>query len=216
MFVRALFPDDASAEEDTEPAAPLQLVSRPAGGTSAVSPATARSAGQRQTRMDAAGRLLQQTAPSAGKAPAEDEAFAPTRTPAARQYSAATAPGQGSAVTSAPGDDEARAFAARLGAGRRRLTLVALGLAVLLGVGAVAFVAGQRDPRSEPAGPPPHPQAAVPAPPPPPEVRPPAPPAPPAAAEPPAARAAPGFLQLTAQPWGKLYVDGTFVADVEG
>ena len=214
-FVRTLFPDEASAEEDTEPAAPLQLVSRPGGGTAGVSPATARSGGQPQTRMDAAGRLLQQTAPSAGK-PVEDEAFAPTRTPAARQLSAATAPGQGSAVTSAPGDEEARAFAARLGAGRRRLTLFALGLAVLLGVGAVAFVAGQRDPPSEPVAAPAHPQAAVPAPPPPPEVRPPAPPSPPLAAEPPAARAAPGFLQLTAQPWGKLYVDGTFVADVEG
>ena len=107
-----------------------------------------------QLRMDPAGLLLQQTAPSARKPPAEDEAFAATRTPTARRFSAATAPGQESAVTSAPGSDDSRALALRFGAGRRRLSLAALGLAVLLGVGAVAFVAGQREPlRVGPASP---------------------------------------------------------------
>jgi eukaryotic-like serine/threonine-protein kinase len=207
QFVRALFPDDASADEDTEPAAPLQLISRPG--------ATARSGRPPQARMDAAGRLLQQTAPSGGKPPAEDEAFAATRTPTARRFSAATAPGQESAVTSAPGGDDSRALALQLGAGRRRLTLAALGLAVLLGVGAVAFVAGQREPRSEPGPAPPPRQEAVSAPPRPPEVRAPSPPPPPPTTEPPAPRAAPGFLYVAAQPWGKLYVDGNFVADVE-
>ena len=208
QFVRALFPDDASTDEDTEPAAPLQLISRPGGGT-------ARSGRPPQARMDPAGRLLQQTAPSAGKPPAEDEAFAATRTPTARRFSAATAPGQESAVTSAPGSDDSRALALRFGAGRRRLSLVALGLAVLLGVGAVAFVAGQREPRSEsgPASPPL--PAAVPVPPPPREVRAPSAPPPPPPTESPAPRAAPGFLYVAAQPWGKLYVDGNFVADVE-
>ncbi|MGZ6097155.1 MAG: serine/threonine-protein kinase [Myxococcaceae bacterium] len=212
-FVRALFPDDAASEEDTEPAVPLQLVSR-SQPTSAGPSTSARGAGLQETRRDVAGRLLQQTAPSAGKAPLEDEAFAPTQTPAARRFSAATAPGQGSAVTNAPGDDEARALAARLGAGRRRLTVVMLGVAVLLGVGGIAFVAGQREPRPEPGPTASAPRAAAPAPPALPEVRVPRPPTPPRAAETPPL-AAPGFLLVAAQPWGKLYVDGKFMVDVE-
>ncbi len=162
-FVRALFPDDAAADEDTEPAAPLQLVSR-SQPTSGGPSTAARGAGLQETRRDVAGRLLQQTAPSAGKAALDAEAFAPTQTPAARRFSAATAPGQGSAVTNAPGDDEARALAARLGAGRRRLTVVVLGVAVLLGVGGIAFVAGQREPRTEPGPAVPAPLAAAPVP----------------------------------------------------
>ncbi len=219
-FVRALFPDDAAADEDAEPAVPLQLVSR-SQPTSTGHSTAARGAGLQETRRDLQGRLLQQTAPSAGKAPREDEAFAPTQTPGARRFSAATAPGQGSAVTNAPGDDEARALAARLGAGRRRLTVAVLGVAVVLGVGGIAFVAGQREPRTEPGPAAPAPLAAAPgpvaapAPPTLPEVRVSAPPSPPRAAETPTPTAAPGFLLVTAQPWGKLYVDGKFVADVE-
>jgi len=215
-FVRALFPADAAADEDTEPALPLQLVSR-----SQPTATSARGAGLQETRRDVQRRLLQQTAPSAGKALLEDEALAPTQTPAARRFSAATAPGQGSAVTNAPGDDEARALAARLGAGRRRLTVAFLGVVVVLGVGGIAFVAGQREPRTEPGPAAPAPRAAAPvpvaapAPPALPEVRVPAPPTPPRAAETPTPIAAPGFLLVTAQPWGKLYVDGKFVADVE-
>ena len=33
---------------------------------------------------------------------------------------------------------------------------------------------------------------------------------------PPAPAAAPGFLVVKAQPWGKLFVDGKFAGDVEG
>jgi len=48
------------------------------------------------------------------------------------------------------------------------------------------------------------------------DVRPPTPPAPPAADVPAAPSASPGFLQVKAQPWGKLYVDGKFIGDIEG
>ncbi len=142
-FVRSLFPDDAASDEDTEPRCRSSSC-RGRSPTSAGPSTSARGAGLQETRRDVEGRLLQKTAPSAGKAPLEDEAFAPTQTPAARRFSAATAPGQGSAVTNAPGDDEAGRSPRELGAGRRRLTIVVLGVAVLLGVGGIAFVAGQR------------------------------------------------------------------------
>jgi len=211
-FVRALFPDDAAAEEDTDPAVPLQLVSRSQPTAGAPS---ARGAAVQDTRRESEGRLLQQTLPSAGKAVPGDEAFAPTQTPAARRFSAATAPGQGSAVTHAPGGPDTRELAAELGGGRGRLKLAVLGVAVVLGGGAIAFVAGQREPHSDP-GPAATPLAAVPSPPAVPAVGVPAPSPPPAAtATARTAAVAPGFLLVTAQPWGKLFVDGKFVADVE-
>jgi len=219
-FVRALFPDDAAAEEDTEPVAPLQLTSE-VGPTAASQPqGTARSGGLRQTRAETPGRLLQQTRPSGASPPVlEDEAFAPTRTPASRRSSAATAPGRQSVVTGAPAE-EMRVLAAQLGAGRRRLMLALLGVGVVAGVAGIAFVAGRSEPRSEaplPA-PAPAPVAAVPVPPPPvPDPRLPAPPPVPGAAEPaPAPPASPGFLVVKVQPWGRLFVDGKSMGDVEG
>ena len=142
----------------------------------------------------------------------EDEAFAPTRTPASRQSSAATAPGRQSMVTGAPAE-EMRVLAAELGAGRRRLMLALLGVGVVAGVAGIAFVAGRSEPRSEvplatPA--PAAPVAAMPVPPPP------APPVPRAAEPVSSPPASPGFLVVKVQPWGKLFVDGKPMGDVEG
>ena len=83
-FVRALFPDEAAAEEDTEPAAPLQLVSAARADCGSALPRPRRAAG---ATADADGR---RGAPppadgAVGRAAVEDEAFAPTRTPASRQ-----------------------------------------------------------------------------------------------------------------------------------
>jgi hypothetical protein len=118
-------------------------------------------------------------------------------------------------VTNAPAE-EMRVIAAQLGARRRRAILALVGLAVLVGVGGVAFVAGRTDPRSPPSGPvgaaPPLSPASPAA-----DVRPPPAPAQPrneVTPTPPAA--APGVLQVKAQPWGKLYIDGRYAGDVEG
>jgi len=215
LFIRSLFPDEAAAEEDTEPLAPLQLVSA-VGPTASRPHPTARSAGLHETRPDAPGRLLQQTLPSGSGAPAQgDEAFAPTSTPASRRSSAATAPGRQSVVTQAPAE-EMRVLAAEIGARRRRAMLALLGAAVVVGVGGIAFLAGRTESRSEPAPPataaippglpvPPPPTLEARAPIPPPPARPEAPPP-----------AAPGFLVVKAQPWGRLFVDGKALGDVEG
>jgi serine/threonine-protein kinase len=214
LFVRSLFPAEAAAEEDTDPVGPLQLVSG-VGPTASRPQVTARSAGQRSSVADPEGRLLQQTLPSGSEVPvADDDALAPTRTPAHRRTSAATAPGRQSVVTSAPAE-EMRVIAAQLGARRRRAIVALVGLAVVVGVGGIAFVAGRTDPRTQPSEPPVRAPSspAVPVA----EVRPPAAPAQPrneVATTPPAA--APGFLQMKAQPWGKLYIDGKFAGDVEG
>jgi len=219
-FVRSLFPDDAAAEEDTEPAIPLRLVSE-VGPTASRPQGTARSAGMRQTRSEGPGRLLQQTLPSGSLAPVpEDEAFAPTRTPAGRRTSAATAPGRQSVITHAPAE-EMRLLSAQIGARRRRLMVLVLGALVVVVVAGVAFVAGRSGPSPEvvpaptstavapPAAPvlpvPPAPDGKL--------AAPPAPPRPQEAAIPPAS---PGFLQVKAQPWGRLFVDGKFAGDVEG
>ena len=181
--------------------------------------ATAPRAGLRETRAE--GRLLQKTAPSGSVVPLLDEdALAPTRTPSRRRSSAATAPGAGqSVVTQAPAE-EMRVVAAALGARRRRMVLALVGLAVLLGVGAIAFLAGRTESRLDvgPTTPGPAPAPALPAPvpvPPVPESHAPVPPQPPRVetATPPAA---PGFLVVKAQPWGKLFVDGKPAGDVEG
>jgi len=215
LFVRDLFPAEAAAEEDADPVGPLQLISG-VGPTASRPQATPR-AGQRSTRADAEGRLLQQTLPSGSQAAplVDDDALAPTRTPTSRRSSAATAPGRQSVVTNAPAE-EMRLVAAQIGARRRRTVLALVGLAVVVGVGGIAFVAGRTDPRPDAAPTPATtPLAAVPAPVPAhPEVRPPAPP--PARPEVAATPAAPGILQVKAQPWGKLYIDGKFAADVEG
>ena len=220
QFIRSLFPDEAAAEEDTEPL-PLQLVPGVEPTASRPNP-TARSAALRETRAE--GRLLQKTAPSGSVAPVVDEdALAPTRTPAGRRTSQATAPGsRQSVITQAPAE-EMQVLAAQLHAGRRRLMLVLVGLAVLLGVGGVAFFAGRTDSRPE-APAPVAPLVAAPALPPIPKapkapaaVEPPVPVPPVARQEPPALpAAAPGFLVVKAQPWGKLFVDGKFAGDVEG
>jgi len=221
LFIRSLFPEEAAREEETDPVGPLQLVSG-VGPTVSGPHATAGSVGLRETRAE--GRLLQKTAPSGSVAPVmEDEALAPTRTPVNRRSSAATAPGRQSVVTQAPAE-EIRVLAAAIGSRRRRMGLALVGLAVLLGVGGIAFLAGRTDSRierepvpSEPgpaqvAAVPPVPTQPVTAPVPPlPAVgaRAPSPPQPPPTA-------APGFLVVKAQPWGKLFVDGKFAGDVEG
>ena len=221
LFIRSLFPEEAAREEETDPVGPLQLVSG-VGPTVSGPHATAGSVGLRET--GAEGRLLQKTAPSGSVAPVmEDEALAPTRTPVNRRSSAATAPGRQSVVTQAPAE-EIRVLAAAIGSRRRRMGLALVGLAVLLGVGGIAFLAGRTDSRierepvpSEPgpaqvAAVPPVPTQPVTAPVPPlPAVgaRAPSPPQPPPTA-------APGFLVVKAQPWGKLFVDGKFAGDVEG
>ena len=218
LFIRSLFPDEAAKEEDADPLGPLQLVSSVRPIVSGPH-ATAASAGLRDTRAE--GRLLQKTAPSGSVAPVLDEdALAPTRTPSRRRSSAATAPGAGqSVVTQAPAE-EMRFLAAERGARRRRMALALVGLAVLLGVGAIAFFAGRTDSRPD-VGPTPPAAAAVPAlpaavpVPPVPEAHPPVPPQPPRV-EPATPPAAPGFLVVKAQPWGKLFVDGKFAGDVEG
>jgi serine/threonine-protein kinase len=212
LFVRGLFPAEAAAEEDTDPVGPLQLVSG-VGPTASRPQPTARSPGQRSTRADREGRLLQQTLPSGSEAPLlDDDALAPTRTPASRRSSAATAPGRQSAVTHAPAE-EMRVLAAQIGARRRRLVVALVGLAVLLGVGGIAFVAGRTDSRAEA----PAPASALPVPPAPhPEPRPPTPPQAPRVDAPATPPAAPGYFQVKAQPWGKLFIDGKFIGDVEG
>src|SRR5262249_40450193 len=103
LFIRSLFPEEASREEDSDPVGPLQLVSG-VGPTVSGPGASAGSMGVRETHAE--GRLLQKTAPSGSIAPVlEDEALAPTRTPAGRRTSAATAPGRQSVVTQAPADE---------------------------------------------------------------------------------------------------------------
>jgi serine/threonine-protein kinase len=223
LFIRSLFPDEAAREEDSDPVGPLQLV--PGVGPTVSGPhASAGSAGFRDTRAE--GRLLQRTAPSGSVAPLLDEdALAPTRTPSRRQSSAATAPGaRQSVVTQAPAE-EMRLLTAELGARRRRMLLVLVGLAVLLGVGSIAFLAGRTDTRPDPVAAPapavspslPAPLPMPPAPAPAPVTRAPVPPQPPRLeTAPPAPAAAPGFLVVKAQPWGKLFVDGKFAGDVEG
>src|SRR5262249_9824793 len=107
------------------------------------------------------------------------------------------------------------------GARRRRTALALVGLAVLLGVGGIAFLAGRTDSgvdRGQATSPvavvPPAPTQPVTTPSPPPvEARAPAPPEPPAAALPPGP---PAPLVGKAQPWGRLFVDGKFAGDVEG
>ena len=216
LFIRSFFPDEAAREEDSDPVGPLQLV--PGVGPTVSGP---RSTGMSARETHAEGRLLQKTAPSGSVAPVlEDEALAPTRTPAGRRTSATTAPGRQSVVTQAPAE-EMRVLAAALGARRRRMALALVGLAVLLGVGGIAFLAGRTDSgvdRGQATSPvavvPPAPTQPVTMPAPPPvEARAPAPPEPPAAAVPPGP---PGFLVVKAQPWGKLFVDGKFAGDVEG
>ncbi|HZW89623.1 MAG TPA: serine/threonine-protein kinase [Myxococcaceae bacterium] len=218
LFIRSLFPEEASREEESDPVGPLQLVSG-VGPTVSGPRSGGASVGLRDTRAE--GRLLQKTAPSGSVAPVlEEEALAPTRTPVGRRASAATAPGRQSVVTQAPAD-EMRMLAAQIGARRRRMVLAVVGLAVVLGVGGIAFVAGRTDSgldvgRGPVAAVPSAPTQPVTAPVPPPpavEARAPVPPQPPQAVAPPAA---PGFLVVKAQPWGKLYVDGKYVTDVEG
>jgi eukaryotic-like serine/threonine-protein kinase len=220
LFIRSLFPEEAAREEDTDPVGPLQLVSA-VGPTASGPRASAASTGLRDTRAE--GRLLQKTAPSGSMAPLlEDEAFAATRTPTSRRSSGATAPGRRQSVVTESGPaEEMRVIAAELGARRRRVVLAIVGLAVVVGVGGIAFVAGRTDsgPERGPAPPvaavPPVPTRPVttPSSPPTADPRPPALPSPPPAIAPPAA---PGFLVVKAQPWGKLYVDGKFAGDVEG
>src|SRR5262249_58760355 len=107
------------------------------------------------------------------------------------------------------------------GARRRRTALALVGLAVLLGVGGIAFLAGRTDSGVD-RGQATSPVAVVPAAPtqpvttptpPPVEARVPAPPEPPAAAVPPGP---PGFLVVKAPPWGKLFVAGKFAGAAEG
>jgi hypothetical protein len=199
--------------------APLQLLSA-LGPTASRPHPTARSAGLPQTRPDLPGRLLQQTLPSgSGALVPEEEAFAPTRTPASRESSAATAPGgRQSVVTQAPAE-EMRVLAAEIGARRRRALLALLGVAVVLAVGSIAFLAGRTESGSDvgPVAPP----GAAPIPPalpvpPPPTLGARAPTPPPRPEEPATPPAAPGFLVVKAQPWGKLFVDGKAFGDVEG
>jgi eukaryotic-like serine/threonine-protein kinase len=222
LFIRSLFAEEAAAEEDTDPVGPLQLVTGMGPTVSGPHP-TARSGGLRET--SAEGRLLQKTAPSGSMAPLlEDEALAPTRTPTSRRSSASTSPGARQSVVTQSPAEEMRVIAAEIGARRRRAVLALVGLAVLLGVGGIAFLAGRTDSRSEggPATPPaaavapaPTQPAVAPVPPPPSiDVRPPAPPQPPPAVA--THPVAPGFLVVKAQPWGKLFVDGKFAGDVEG
>jgi len=221
LFIRSLFPDEAAAEEDTEPMGPLQLVPG-VGPTSSRPQPTAGSGGLQQTRADTYGRLLQRTLPSGSVSPVlEDEALAPTRPPPSRRSSAATAPGgRQSVVTEAP-VEETRVLAAQSGARRRRTILATLGLAVLLGVAGIAFLAGRTDSRPEsfpperpgPAGPL---ALAPPAPPRAPEAPAPTPPAPPRTDAPATPPASPGLLAVKAQPWGRLFVDGKAAGDVEG
>jgi serine/threonine-protein kinase len=220
LFIRSLFPEEAAREEDTDPVGPLQLVSG-VGPTASGPRASAQGAGLWETRPE--GRLLQKTAPSGSMAPVlEEEAFAPTRTPTSRRSSGATAPGaRQSVVTEGGAAEEMRAIAAEISGRRRRLVLAVVGLAVLLGVGGIAFLAGRTESGSE-HGPSSPPVAAIPPLPTQPvttpvspsasEPRLPALPPPPPVAPP----AAPGLLVVKAQPWGKLYVDGKFAGDVEG
>jgi eukaryotic-like serine/threonine-protein kinase len=223
LFVRTLFPDEARAEDDGEPLVPLQLVSG-VGPTASRPPGATRSAGGRGTAPEP--RMLQQTVPSSGLPPsAEDEAFAPTRTPTSsrtpRRASAATSPGGQSAITHAP-PDEASVLAAQIGGGRRRLALLVAAVAVVAGVAGIAFFASRNEarpadaPGGSPVGAPVSagvvaaPAAGTQ------EPRAPEPPVRRKPDEPPRPAPAPGYLQVKVQPWGKLFIDGKFQGDVEG
>src|SRR5262249_40021466 len=152
------------------------------------------------------------TASSGSVAPVlEDEALAPTRTPAGRRTSATTAPGRQSVITQAPAE-EMRVLAAALGARRPPAAPAPVGPAGLPRPRGIAPPAA-RAPPAGPRPPPPPPHPATPPPPPPVGARAPAPPEPPAAV---VAPGPPGFLVVKAQPWGRLFVDGKFAGDVEG
>ena len=213
LFVRSLFPDESSADEDSEPVVPLRLV--PESSAPRHTPLTRRT-------VEARGQELQHTVRSGGHPlPGEGDPYAPTsaKTPY-RSEDTGTA-GVQSAVTHPRPEEATGALAASFTRRGRGVRLTLIGLAVVLGVAGVAFIAGRsgsRDPTPPVVGTATGPTAPVP----PTAVAPPAPPlavAEPARAEvprPPAAAGPPGYLVVSARPWGKLFVDEKFLGDVEG
>jgi serine/threonine-protein kinase len=138
-------PDEAAAEEDTEPMAPLQLVPG-TGPTSSRAHSTARSGGLQQTRPRPPGACSSERRPP-GPSPRCSRTRrslppGPPPPPVVRGHGPRR---RQSVVTEAP-VEEMRVLAAQIGARRRRTCSAILGLAVLLGVGAIAFVAGGPSP----------------------------------------------------------------------
>ena len=210
LFVRSLFPDEASGDEDSEPVVPLRLVPEPTGYAHR-EPGRAHQ-GLRRPRV-AADRPFRWPPGGRGRA------YAPT---SAKQRTASrpepTAPGVQSAVTqSPPGQDTAGAR--RLPPGRGRAGRAGRWSAprwcsaspgspsspdapVRAGPSPAPSPSSRRCLRERPSSPPPV------APPAPPRTEVPAPPAP--------AAGPPGFLVISARPWGKVFVDDKFLGDVEG
>jgi serine/threonine-protein kinase len=214
LFVRSLFPDEASADEDSEPAVPLRLV--PESGSSA--PRSAPAASWRTAGYPPASELLHTVRSGGHPLPPEGDPYAPTSAKTPNRPGGATTPGVQSAVTQSPPEEGTGALAASFTRRGRGARWALLGAAVLLGVAGIAFVAGRSGSREAspvaPAGvpPPAEPRAAIP--PPAPGTVPDAPRV--EAPRPPAAAGPPGYLQVSARPWGKLYVDDKFMGDVEG
>ena len=212
LFVRSLFPDEASADEDSEPAVPLRLVPESSGPRN--TPLTRRT-------VEARGQELQPTVHSGGhRPPTEGDPYAPTS--AKTPYRAEGTAGVQSAVTHPRPEEATGALAASFTRRGRGVRLALIGVAVLLGVAGVAFVAGRSGSGETRPSPTVGTGSAIA-----PAVQPPpvAPPAPPAvvadapraeAPRPPPPAGPPGYLLISARPWGRLYVDDKFLGDVEG
>ena len=220
LFIRSLFPDEAAAEEDTEPMGPLQLVPG-VGPTSSRPQPTASSGGLRQTRADTYGRLLQRTRP-------------PGRWPRCSRTRRWRPPGPrpaGGRLRPPPREagraSSPRPRSRRCGCSPRSSAPGADGRCSPSWAWRCSWASGPSP--SSPDGPtpgrnrsrrtawaPPALALAPPAPPRAPEAQAPTPPQPPradATATPPAS---PGFLVVKAQPWGRLFLDGKPAGDVEG
>ena len=212
LFLRELFPEEMRAEQ-AEPDLPLQLVtpSQPGGG---------RGRGSRPGEALAA----RGATPGPSMPPPGMDAFTRTKPSGKRAAPGSQVTEDGMAVPSvvtqrSAAERDLEAAGLHPG-GTRKLVLSALGGAALVVVGGALFLAGRgMSVRSPPADSSTAPAPAAPVRPVPVAAPVPAPARPvaePAPKPPVPAPAAPGFLTVEATPWGKLFIDGKLMGDVEG